>query len=160
MYHDDPIITKMRLEKLGMKYILLDINAATIDRDPERRLTQRYEDMLKFVAMSDIELIETDSTCLKVALDSYKRDNDIDKFLDIATVNYSYKKSSDEKRVVCVEEIVTILWDSERLVNYPYLTWYLPLLEKAGISLDDTLAVWEAIFQSIRNGYKVLFKIN
>ncbi len=31
------------LEKLGMKYILMDLNAATIDRDPRKDLTRRFE---------------------------------------------------------------------------------------------------------------------
>jgi hypothetical protein len=159
IYDTDSSITKQRLEKLGIRYILLDINAATIDRDPERRLTQRYENMLRFVANSQLELIDTDSVCLRIALDGYKIDQDISKYIDIAGVNYSYLKSASEKKAVCVGEMIKILSDNQSLQAYEYLDPYTRLLEREEILISDTAKVKNILSRSIPNGYKVLFKM-
>lgn len=58
-------------QKLGISYILLDLNAATIDQDPAQDLTKRYEKMLELLVHPKLKLIETDSICLKLALDVY-----------------------------------------------------------------------------------------
>jgi hypothetical protein len=159
IHDEDDSVTKQRFEKLGMGYILLDINAATIDRDPERRLTQRYENMLWFVANSQLELIDTDSVCLRIALDGYKVDQDISKYIDIAGVNYSYKKSTTEKKTMCIQKITSILSNAYEFEKYPYLSSVLRLLERADISLEDTETVEKALLKFIPNGHKVLFKI-
>jgi len=61
------------MKKLGLSYLLVDLNAATIDRDPRHDLTRRYEEMLKTFTSNKLKLIETDSICLKIALEDYKK---------------------------------------------------------------------------------------
>jgi hypothetical protein len=53
--------------------LLVDLNAATIDKDSRHNLTTRYERLLNTFTSDRLELIETDSICLKVALDSFSR---------------------------------------------------------------------------------------
>jgi len=53
--------------------MLTDLNAATIDKDPRHDLTRRYENLLKTFTSDKLELIETDSVCLKIALEDYKK---------------------------------------------------------------------------------------
>jgi hypothetical protein len=49
------------------------LNAATIDKDARHNLTKRYEKLLDTFNSEKLELIETDSICLKVALDDFKK---------------------------------------------------------------------------------------
>jgi hypothetical protein len=51
----------------------MDLNAATIDKDPKHNLTKRYEKLLDSVSSSKVTLIETDSLCLKIALEDFKK---------------------------------------------------------------------------------------
>jgi hypothetical protein len=63
---------------------LVDLNAATIDKDSRRNLTRRYEGLLSTFHSDKLELIETDSMCLKVALEKYSKDGNIDEYMTIA----------------------------------------------------------------------------
>jgi len=60
------------------------LNAATIDNDPRHNLTKRYEDLLKSFTSNRLELIQTDSLCLNIALEDYKKDKDINEYLILA----------------------------------------------------------------------------
>jgi hypothetical protein len=62
-----------RIKKLGINYILVDLNAATIDKSPIGDLTKRYESMLKTFTSEKLELVSTDSMCLMMALEDYKK---------------------------------------------------------------------------------------
>lgn len=158
--HDDINTSLERYKKLDISYILLDINAATIDNDPVRSLTQRYENILEILTHRDISLIETDSICLRLALDEYKLNGNLDTYIELAGVNYSYKQSAQDKKTACVKRVMDILSSSEETKKYPYLSWYIQALQNAGVSLDDGQAIYDALSRSIKNGYKVLLKIN
>ncbi len=68
--HDtDSKVTLDRLKKLGVRYMLVDLNAATIDRDPARNLTKRYESLIETLDDPGLSLITTDSPCLRMALE-------------------------------------------------------------------------------------------
>jgi hypothetical protein len=75
-----------------MKQILLDLNAATIDMDPRKNLTRRYERTLSYLTSDDLEFVSTDSICFSVGIDQYKRSKkeqrDIQEFVLIAGSNY------------------------------------------------------------------------
>lgn len=87
-YDEDPNITVSRMEKLGLKYFIVDLNAATIDKDPRHDLTKRFENLLKTFRSDKLELIQTDSLCLQIALE----EKDPATYLTYAGVNYeSYK---------------------------------------------------------------------
>jgi hypothetical protein len=71
--------------------LLVDLNAATIDRDPKHDLTRRYEDLLRTFTSNKLKLIETDSICLKLAREQYyysnKTPKDLEKYINLAFVN-------------------------------------------------------------------------
>ncbi|NCP76938.1 hypothetical protein GW830_02235 [bacterium] len=91
-YDKDSDVTVERMKKLGLKYFLVDLNAATIDKDPRHDLTRRFENLLETFKSDKLELIQTDSLCLQMALEEK---NDAT-YMSFAGVNYeSYKK--DEK---------------------------------------------------------------
>jgi hypothetical protein len=54
------------MKEFGLKYLLVDLNAATIDQDPSHNLTKRYEKLLQTFTSDKLKLIETDSICLKI----------------------------------------------------------------------------------------------
>jgi hypothetical protein len=67
-----------------MKYILVDLNTPTIDRDPSHSLTIRFENLLKTFTSDKLELVDTDSLCLRTAIDLYNKSNKSDEDL----INY------------------------------------------------------------------------
>jgi hypothetical protein len=61
------------------------MNAATIDKDRvNHKLTDRYEQLLKTFISDKINLVETDSVCLKIALSDYFNYKDIDRYMTLA----------------------------------------------------------------------------
>ena len=124
-YDKNPNITIDRLKKMGFKYLLLDLNAATIDKkisnevarkEGRKSLTDRHENFLKTIKNPQLELMSTDNLCLRFAIDEFKNgniENDED-FLRIAGTNYtSYTGESGnlqaisptEKRSACIEAV-------------------------------------------------------
>jgi hypothetical protein len=85
---DTPDETVENMKTLGLNYFLVDLNAATIDNDPRRNLTKRYESLLKTFTSDRLELVSTDSICLRIATEDYsksnKTDEDFKKYLWIA----------------------------------------------------------------------------
>ena len=63
----------------------MDLNAATIDGDPRRDLTRRFEKLLDLARSNRLKLIATDSICLQLGLEFRNDPN----FLLIAGVNYN-----------------------------------------------------------------------
>ncbi len=88
-YHTDPDITVKNMKNGQLSYLLVDLNAATIDNDPAQHLTKRVENMFATFTSDNLTLIETDSICLKLGLDLHKQDGDMTKYLQISTVNHS-----------------------------------------------------------------------
>jgi len=161
VYDEDTDITKERLEKLNISYLLFDLNAATIDNDERRALTTRFENMLRFTLNDGLELIETDSICLKLGRELYAKNNDIEEYMTIAGSNYdSLNSSRVEKRTKCAEEIIRIIQnetiDTE---NYSYLQIYLQVIAQSGINVSDINAVSEVVANRLPIWYKALFKI-
>lgn len=76
--------TAENLKKLGIRYLLVDLNAATIDQDPRRDLTRRYEEVLDFIKTDKVKLIATDSLCLQLALELKSDGN----YMNLAGTNY------------------------------------------------------------------------
>ena len=129
IYNDDPDKAILNMQNLWLKYLLSDLNAATIDQDSEHNLTDRYEKLLKTFTSEKLELIDTDSMCLKIALYDYKINNDIDKYMNIAWVNYEsyidWKTISRwSKAMICYEYMYNLLQNN--LIsedNFSYLLW-------------------------------------
>ncbi|MCD5380395.1 hypothetical protein LR004_00555 [Candidatus Gracilibacteria bacterium] len=151
-----------RMKKLGINYLLVDLNAATIDQDPRHALTTRYEKLLSTFTSSKLELVETDSVCLKMALEEYKTNKNLDEYLQLAGVNYDgYTDTNNAikrrlKQTACYTKIIGLI-NSKKIseTSYPYLAKYIPHLAKLKTENEKILF----IHRYLGHGYKALFKI-
>lgn len=149
-----------RFKKLGFSYVLLDLNAATIDQDPAQNLTKRYESMLSFLTHPKFEMVESDSVCLKLWLDVYKETQDTNIYLTIAGVNFGAWNLKQQKYYACLDAISRLLVDDKvSLEKYSYLLPYKNALVQLKINPQDIDAVRNGIAPYLQNGYKALFKI-
>lgn len=158
-----------RMKKIWVNYFLVDLNAATIDKDPAHNLTTRYENLLKTFTSDKLELIQTDSICLNLALEDYnksqKTSEDLQKYLTIAWVNYeSYTENWEVinrwvKQLECYKRILDLIWTQGLVTqtDYKYLLPIVNYLNENKISSQEEL-VW--IFQKyINHWWMVLFRI-
>ena len=138
-YDKNPDITVERMKKFGLSYLLVDLNAATIDKDPRHALTKRYEELLETMTSKKMKLIETDSVCLKIALENYNysKQKDKDVFKILAWVNYeSYTKDWKQiprtsKKIVCYKTIIKLANENKINKNhYSYLLKDKAILDK------------------------------
>ncbi len=132
-YDESPEKTIEKMQKLGFKFLLIDLNAATIDRDPRRALTERYERLLLTMRAKNLRLISTDSICLKFTLGEYKNGKyqSRDEFINMAWVNYeSYTRdgsgelipvSRGIKQSNCYNAILKAAYEENSAQKYPYL---------------------------------------
>lgn len=72
-YDPSPEKTIERMKSLGLKYLLVDLNAATIDKDPRHALTERAEKLLLTMNAKNLRLVSTDNFCLELALSERKK---------------------------------------------------------------------------------------
>ncbi|MDQ7023225.1 MAG: hypothetical protein Q9M97_06935 [Candidatus Gracilibacteria bacterium] len=150
------------MKDLGLKYLLVDLNAATIDQDPRHNLTKRYENLLKTFTSDKIELIETDSICLKMGIENYKKQKDINVFIALAGVNYdSYNEKGErygrnDKKIECYKKVID-LFNLNKIDgnNYNYLLHLKPYLDK----LDTENEKINLLYKNFNYSGKVLFKI-
>ena len=73
LYDPSPEKTIEKMKSLGLKYLLVDLNAATIDRDPRHALTDRAEKLLITMNAKNLKLVTTDNSCLELALNERKK---------------------------------------------------------------------------------------
>lgn len=117
-YDESAEKTLENMKKLWLKYILIDLNAATIDNG-EFKLTKRYEALLKTLLAKNAKLIDTDSQCLRIALDEYNNNNISKKeYLQISWVNYINffwenniiaHLSRENKTNICANQIIKMI---------------------------------------------------
>ena len=163
-YDADPNTTIARMEKMGLKYLLVDLNAATIDKDPRHDLTKRYESLLRTFRSDKLELVQTDSLCLEMALE----EKDDKTYMSYAGVNYeSYKKEDDgsettinrgQKQFECYNHILGLIKDNKiDSAHYSYL------LTLANYLKQNPPADQQAMLQLFQNyvghGWLALFRI-
>lgn len=152
-------ITIDRFKTLWLKYILVDLNAATIDQSDTHDLTTRYENLLKTFNSSSLELVETDSICLKVALDKYKISKKIDEYMLLSWVNYeSYDEKWEkiyrqQKKLTCATFIDSLI--ESNAINEKDFSYLLPYKKY----FETNPRSVEKIDSMIWMSYKVLFKI-
>ena len=113
--------------------------------------------------MRKLSLIDSDSICLRIALDTYDEDNNKQKYLDIAGINYGNNSRKQEKRLACITRIYELI-ETNSISNekYEYLSGYKKLV--ANMLADDTKEkTAQELFTTINNNlpqwYKALFKI-
>lgn len=165
--------TLENIQKLWMDYMLVDLNAATIDKDERRNLTKRYEVLMKHFIAENISLVTTDSICLRVAITEYARSEkkpvDEINFIQSAGVNYeSYSEDGErtlrtEKLWMCYEKIISILNSDIDLTQnwYDYLLpikTYLLSAEWKAI-MDDRQKLITFFSQYVPSGRFALFQI-
>lgn len=160
-YDDNTDVTFSRMKKLGLDYILVDLNAATIDEDPRRDLTARYERLLSSLISPKLTLVDTDSICLKLAI----AEKDPKTFLLYGGVNYeTYLPerviTRGEKFSLCQDRIIELLRNPETDIQGKYnflsqIQWFLVQNE---LNLDDE-GVLRNIIGRFGTWYKVLMRI-
>lgn len=157
-YNKDPNVTIERMKKMWIKYFLVDLNAATIDRDPRHDLTRRFESLLQTFKSDKLELVQTDSICLKVALEE-KASN----YMTIAWVNYESYPASGwtinrwQKQLDCYNHILT-LFNEWKITdkNYTYLKPLLDYVRNNKVESNKLLPIFQ---QYINHWWLVLFRI-
>ena len=172
IYDENPNIAIDRIKKLGTSYFLTDLNAATIDRDPRHDLTKRYEELLFTYTSDKLELISTDSICLKVALEDYMKSDKSEKakkdYINTAWVNYESYEIDDkwiektisrwEKQLACYNHILSLLQENKiNETNYNYLLPIKNYLEQNKITDQNQLL--QIFKQYISHGWLAVFKI-
>lgn len=158
-----------RMKNIWVDYFLVDLNAATIDKDPRKDLTRRYENLLKTFTSNEIELISSDSLCLKTALETYnksqKTQDDLDKYILNAWVNYeSYdenwklKYKRQEKQIMCYNSILTLIQEDK--INENNYSFLLPIKNYIAQNwVDSEEKLLEFFSQYISHWWMALFKI-
>lgn len=141
-YDESPEKTIEKMRKLGFKFLLIDLNAATIDRDPRRALTKRYEHLLLTMRAKNLKLVNTDNLCLQFALDEYKTGKlqKPEEFIDIAGTNYeSYRENGNgdlvtisrgQKQRQCYAAMLKSITDEDGANRYDYLAGIQNTIEK------------------------------
>jgi hypothetical protein len=170
IYNPDLNKTVNNMKKLWLDYLLVDLNAATIDKDERRNLTTRYERLLSTFRSEKLELVETDSVCLKVALEDYnkseKTKEDQETYMTIAWVNYeSYTEDWDQinrntKLLKCYERIKGLVenWKINQQ-NYSYLYNLDQHVKRNKDSFSTEKQFYTLLKQQVTHWYKALFKV-
>lgn len=163
-YDPSPETTIERMKKVWLGYLLTDLNAATIDRDPRRALTTRFEHLLLTMRASNLTLVDTDNLCLRVALWEYKAgklQTDTE-FIDIAGTNYeSYREGKtvyrNEKQTKCANYIINMLNAGSQ--SGSTLPSYLVPLQTSLINAKNQTEQQDILSQSLGQSYFALFEI-
>jgi len=159
IYSDDLNETISRMKTIWIKYLLVDLNAATIDNSETKDLTNRYEKLLSSFVSDDLNLISTDSICLEVWLERYKETQNMEEYMLLSGINYeSYTDYWDviprwNKRNECARYIDFLLEND--LVNQESYSFLLPYK----IYFENRERTPAAISNIIWTTYKALFEI-
>lgn len=142
LYEESPEKTIEKMKTLGFKFLLIDLNAATIDRDPRRVLTQRYEHLLLTMRAKNLKLVNTDNLCLEFALDEYKSGKlqTPAEFIAIAGTNYeSYTTDGSgelipttrgQKQRQCYNALLQSIYQEGGAEKYDYLKTMKEVIDK------------------------------
>lgn len=170
IYDSNISTTVENLKKLGLWYLLVDLNAPTIDKDERHNLTTRYEKLLSTFTSEDLELVETDSICLKLALEEFdkskKLSEDRTRFITIAWVNYeSYSEQWETinrwtKLMECYKTINDLIKNNKiDNDNYNYLLNISNYIAQNKDKFKTENEIYALLQQQVVSWYKVLFKI-
>lgn len=157
-YDKDPNVAVDRMKKIWLKYLLTDLNAATIDKDPRHDLTNRYEQLLSTFKSDKLELIQTDSICLRIALEE-KNEN----YMTYAWVNYeSYSWSNVinrwEKQISCYNHIIDLMKQNKiDDKHYPYLINLVNAFKANNVNTQE--AALRIMQQYVSHWWLALFRI-
>lgn len=170
IYNPDINKTVENMKNLWLDYLLVDLNAATIDKDERRNLTTRYERLLSTFKSEKLELIETDSVCLKLAIEDYnkseKTEEDKKAYMTIVWVNYeSYTEdwkqiNRNTKLFECYQRIEKLLenWEIDK-ENYNFLYNLAQYIIENKESYSDQNQLYKLLKSQVTHWYKALFKV-
>jgi hypothetical protein len=118
--------------------------------------------MLSYFRSDRLELIETDSICLRVGLSGYKNDENEEKYMRIAGVNYGANKN--QKKSECIIEILTRIQNgevskSQNAFLLPYKNFITKNLKKDVNPEEATQYYVNLLAPYIQNGFKAFFEI-
>ncbi len=166
-YDPSPEKTIDRMKKVGLGYLLTDLNAATIDRDPRRALTTRFEHLLLTMRAKNLKLIDTDNLCLQVAIGEYragKLQTDTE-FIDIAGTNSESYRGPDmrvvyrnEKQNKCASYVITMINDSSKN-NTPLPSYLTPIRDGLIKAANNPTEQQNVITRALGQSYFALFEI-
>ena len=168
IWDEDPSITTQRLQKLGITYMLVDLNAATIDHDPRQDLTRRYENLLAYTMSQDVEFMAGDSTCYRIARDRYNAwEISLHEAIYMAWVNYGSAKERTDKTRECIVSVYDAIRDGvyQDTPKFNYLLVYKNRLERIIAHLREQnieITEQEVLTQFARffsHGHKILLRI-
>lgn len=170
IYNSNTDKTIDNFKKLGLWYLLVDLNAATIDQDERHNLTNRYEKLLSTFVSDKLELVETDSICLKIALEDYNKSEktqaDMERFITISWVNYEsytadWKKINRWTKLLECYNVVNDLINDKKIDenNYAYLLNLNNYISQNIDKFKTQNELYTLLQQQISHWYKVLFKV-
>lgn len=155
-------------KKLWIEYIILDLNTPTIDKEPTHTLTIRFENLLKTLTSQRLKIVDTDSLCLRTAIELYNKTNktteDLNNYLRLAWVNYeSYDKDNNEiwrttKLIKCYD-VMFYLFDNN-LVNTTNLSYLMQIndeYKKQNFANQDDK--YKFMLWKVPQWFKAVFKI-
>lgn len=172
IYSNNSDITVNRMKELWLNYFLVDLNAATIDKDPRHDLTRRYELLLDTFKSNQLELVQTDSLCLRLWIEQYNIDWDFSKYMAFAWVNYDSYITDDKwiessisrrnKQFVCYSEIINLINSNE--INDQKYNYLLEInnyikYQKSIWKLEDENEIMWLLQKYVNHWWFVLFKI-
>lgn len=168
LYNDD--INKMidNFKAIWLNYILVDLNTPTIDQDPKHELTNRFENLLKVFTSPRLEVIDSDSVCLKTAIELYNKSNkteaDLENYVRLAWVNFeSYDKDNKEinrwEKLVKCYDVINYLINNDLINNdsFSYLNWIKDDIKKQNFTTEEEK--YKYMYSKIPAWFKALFKI-
>lgn len=168
IYDEDFSISSKRLKDIWLPYLLIDLWAPTIDRDPRHALTTRYENLMKSVTDENIELIYTNNVCLKLSLEKFsnseKTKEDLDNFIKTWLVKHETYLDDwnvltrGTKKLECYNLILDLI-KTQQIDddNYFYLIWVRDaIIKDTPDSQDEMISL---INKYILDGNFALFKV-
>lgn len=168
VYNPDLNKTIDNFKKLWINYIVVDLNTPTIDKDPSHALTKRFENLLKTFTSERLKMIDSDSLCLKTAIDLYNKTNktsqDLDNYIRLAWVNFeSYDAENKEiwrtQKLIKCYDVMFYLFDNNLVsnTNFPYLLQLNDEYKKQTFANTDDK--YKYLFWKIPAWFKAVFKI-
>lgn len=163
-YDPSPEATIERMKKMDLGYLLVDLNAATIDKDPRHNLTDRFEKLLITMNAKNLRLVSTDNYCIDLAINERKKGklSSDEEFLNIAGTNYeSYRESGvisrGQKMAQCQLYIIKLI-NEGRSNEYPLLEQIANELYSAGAT-EDMQKIREIMGKYVGQSWFALFEI-
>ena len=171
LYTGDPDTTVDNLKKTWIWYLLTDLNAATIDKDERHNLTNRYEELLFTFTSDKLELIDTDSACLRMALELYKRSEktseDKADYMKYAWVNYeSYTADNTKinrgiKLQACYDKIIEMV-NTQWAIGDGKFNFLVNLKNHLDQNKDEFKSkneIYKLLQKEVKSWYKALFRV-